>query len=54
MAEDKWGVLVEGPLVQTFSSEVAARNWQQNMAAFWGVIPELVTKTDAGWMLAHN
>lgn len=54
MNADLWGVLVEGPTVQTQASEHLANRWADQLQSFWGSRPAVVQRSspDDGWRLA--
>lgn len=54
---DLWGVLVEGPTVQTQAGEHLATRWAEQLQSFWGGPRPIIVQRDSpadGWRLATN
>lgn len=49
---NSWGLVMEGPVVQTFATEQQARNFQLHHAAFWGRKAPLVQFVEGQWVWA--
>lgn len=52
-----WGVLVEGPTIQTLGTEHLMNRWADQLQSFWGSRPLTVQRDSPGddWRLtAHN